>query len=470
MNTKKLLSVAFLALLLGSSCKNDAYRDLEETAENGVQFTSTIAGNSTTRVSGNSWDKDDAIGVFMKQGTGFSNVIAENKKYVTSGNGNFSATGSDIINYPNEGAVDFIAYYPYDEHLSNGIAEVNISNQSNQSAIDLLYSNNATGYNKDSGTAKLDFKHMLSKVELNVTAGPGVSSLAGLTVAYQDIFSQTTLDLSNGNFSPSNSPANILAKVSAGATGTLVEAILIPGAYGSKNVVFTVGGNTFTWKLPANMTLESGMKYSHSIQLRTEEGITKAVSIGETTITDWIIVPGSSHVIDKDKEPIKPIDPVGVEQMFFEEDFGNSGPRANPRARIGAYTDFKNKTVKYSDMYSGEWADIRQTSTMDTHVWFPANRTTGLRIENINAAGYTKLRMTYEQAANGNNANISVLKVNINGVNYPTSGTLGGQNQFSEVAIDGIASAENLTVEVSAQAAENKTGYRIDNIKIFGTK
>ena len=470
MNTKKLLSVAFLALLLGSSCKNDAYRDLEETAENGVQFTSTIAGNSTTRVSGNSWDKDDAIGVFMKQGTGLSNVIAGNKRYSTAGNGNFTATGDDIINYPNEGTVDFIAYYPFDEHQSNGIAEVNIANQSNQSAIDLLYSNNATGYNKDSGIAKLDFKHMLSKVELTVTVGPGVSSLEGLTVAYQDINSQSSFDLSSGNFAPSNSPMNISAKVASGTTSTQVEAILIPDTYGGKNVVFTLGTNIFTWKLPANMTLESGKKYSHSIQLRSEAGIAKAVEIAETTITDWIIVPGSSHVVDKDKGPVTPVVPVGVEQVFFEEDFGTSGPRSNPRARIEAYTDFKNKTVKYSDLYSDSWADIRQTSTMDTHVWFPANRTTGMKIENINAAGYTKLRMTYEQAANGNNADISVLKVKINGVDYPTSGTLGGQNQFSEVAINGIASAENLTVEISAQAAENKAGYRIDNIKIFGTK
>ncbi|WP_149526857.1 fimbrillin family protein [Sphingobacterium hotanense] len=470
MNTKKILSVAFLALLLGSSCKNDAYRDLEETAENGVQFTSTIAGNSTTRVSGNSWDKDDAIGVFMKQGTGLSNVIAGNKKYSTAGNGNFTATGDDIINYPNEGTVDFVAYYPFKADLRDKSVAINVADQSNQSAIDVLYSNNATGFSKDSEIAKLNFKHSLSKVEITVKAGPGVTNLDGLAVTYQNILSQTSLDLASGNLTAPTTATNISTKVTAGTTGSTVEAILIPEVYGGKDVVFTIGTNSFTWKLPTTYNLEAGKKYNHTIELRTEAGITKAVEIGETTITDWVIVPGSSVILDKDKEPIKPIDPVGVEQVFFEEDFGEQGPRSNPRGRFATYSDFKNKTVKYSDLYTDSWADIRQTSTMDTHVWFPANRTTGRKIENINAAGYTKLRMTYEQAANGNNADIAALKVKINGVDYPTSGTLGGQNQFSEVAINGIASAANLTVEISAQAAENKAGYRIDNIKIFGTK
>src|SRR5690606_30578999 len=168
-------------------------------AENGVQFTSTIAGNSTTRVSGNSWDKDDAIGVFMKQGTGLSNVIAGNKKYSTAGNGNFTATGDDIINYPNEGTVDFVAYYPFKADLRDNSVAINVADQSNQSAIDVLYSNNATGFSKDSEIAKLNFKHSLSKVEITVKAGPGVTNLDGLAVTYQNILSQTSLDLASGN-------------------------------------------------------------------------------------------------------------------------------------------------------------------------------------------------------------------------------------------------------------------------------
>ena len=44
-----------------------------------AQFTSSIGGTPTTRVTGNTWDSKDAIGVFMKQGNGLSNVLASNK-------------------------------------------------------------------------------------------------------------------------------------------------------------------------------------------------------------------------------------------------------------------------------------------------------------------------------------------------------------------------------------------------------
>src|SRR5690606_11023013 len=188
--------------------------------------------------------------------------------------GNFTATGDDIINYPNEGTVDFVAYYPFKADLRDNSVAINVADQSNQSAIDVLYSNNATGFSKDSGIAKLNFKHSLSKVEITVKAGPGVTNLDGLAVTYQNILSQTSLDLASGNLTAPTTATNISTKVTAGTTGSTVEAILIPEVYGGKDVVFTIGTNSFTWKLPTTYNLEAGKKYNHTIELRTEAGIT----------------------------------------------------------------------------------------------------------------------------------------------------------------------------------------------------
>lgn len=81
------LSTAFALALLVQSCKNDDYRDQGPgMGGNGkAQFTSSIGGTPATRVTGNTWDSKDAIGVFMKQGTGLSNVLASNKNIQQKG-------------------------------------------------------------------------------------------------------------------------------------------------------------------------------------------------------------------------------------------------------------------------------------------------------------------------------------------------------------------------------------------------
>jgi len=121
----------------------------------------------------------------MKTGSGLSNALASNKQYVTtSGDGNFKATSAtEEISYPADGSnVDFIAYYPYQTTISNNVYPVNVSDQTQQNKIDFMYANNVTGANKNTANAQLQFSHKLSKVNLTITAGKGVSTLSGLTV------------------------------------------------------------------------------------------------------------------------------------------------------------------------------------------------------------------------------------------------------------------------------------------------
>ncbi|EEI90593.1 hypothetical protein HMPREF0765_3757 [Sphingobacterium spiritivorum ATCC 33300] len=80
MKKNQFLGAALALIVLGHSCKNDDYRDLGNKDNSQVQFTSAIAGSVGTRVTGNAWDGNDAIGVFMKQGNGLANPLAANKK------------------------------------------------------------------------------------------------------------------------------------------------------------------------------------------------------------------------------------------------------------------------------------------------------------------------------------------------------------------------------------------------------
>ncbi len=78
----------------------------------------------------------------------------------------------------------------------------------------------------------------------------------------------------------------------------LVEAILIPGNYEGKKIVFSIANDNYTWTIPANTKLESGKRYAYSVTLLGS----KAVKLeGNATITNWIAVPsGQVDVIQAD--------------------------------------------------------------------------------------------------------------------------------------------------------------------------
>ncbi|ERJ57203.1 fimbrillin family protein [Sphingobacterium paucimobilis] len=474
MKKKQLLGAALALIVLGNSCKNDDYRNVGPENDGKVSFTSSIGNGISTRVSGNNWDANDAIGVFMKQGAGLASPLATNKKYTTSGNGNFTGQGAEIINYPETGAVDFIAYYPYSATLSGTNLPIDVTTQTNPAAIDVLYANNATGLTKASPTANLSFSHKLAKIELTVKGGTGVPNVNGLQVVYNGINTTATMDLATGTVTGAANAKNVTAKATAGTGSQLVEAIVIPGSYAAKEVIFTLASGTFKWAIPANTSFEAGKKYTYDIQLSTGSTGNEVAVTGAGTITDWTTVPGGSFNVDGDGGTDPGPDPgTGTEQTLFLETFGTAPASKDfPKSRIAEFLDFSEKGVKYSDQDPANYVDIRATSTMDPHVWIPANRTTGFKIEGINTTGATKLKLSYDITANGGGASVKVIKVRANGQELTVpAGSIATSNTYVAVNIDaGIPTGNSLTLEFSTTNTENTVGYRIDNIKLVGTK
>jgi len=470
MKKNQFLGAALALIVVGHSCKNDDYRDLGTNDNAQVQFTSSIAGSVATRVTGNAWDADDAVGVFMKQGDGLSNPLAANKKYSTGGNGNFSGQGADIINYPQTGSVDFIAYYPYTTNLEGAILPVTVADQSAPAAIDVLYSNNATGLTKASGAANLTFNHKLTKVALAVKPGNGLTDVNGLQVVYRNVNTTAALDLATGILSGAAAVQNVTAKTTAQTDAQLVEAILLPGDFSAKELVFTLASGTFKWTLPANTTFEEGKKYTYDIVLLKNDGGNQAAVTGNGTITDWTTVPGGSVNVDIDGSQT-PTDP-GKEETLFLETFGDPDPKASKKDRIGTYAGYTATGVTYSDLYTATYADVRATSTINGHVWLPANKDTGFKIEGINAAGVTNLKLSYKLAGNAVSLPMTGVKVRVNGVELAVpTGVLGAEaNTFSTIDISGIANSNSITLEFYSKETDNTNGYRIDDIKLVGTK
>lgn len=303
MKQNHLIWVALAFMAFATGCRKDKASDFAP----GVRFTSSIFGQVATRVTGNAWDSGDAIGVFMKQGTGLTNVLAANKHYSTPGNGNFMAINdNEVVYFPASGNVDFIAYYPYRSAVSGNKLAIDVSEQNNQAAIDVLYSDNATGLNKGSTTVNLDFMHRLAKVELNVDAGAGTADLVGLTVTFRDIPTTAEMDLATGEIGNPGMLRDVDAKVTVQGDARFVEAILVPDDFGSKEVVFTLPSGSFTWTLPANTRFDSGKKTTYTIFVqRTISGPEVAVA-GSATISDWTTIPVTDPVTVIADHPFDP--------------------------------------------------------------------------------------------------------------------------------------------------------------------
>lgn len=272
-----------LSTLLLSSCGSD--KDSPIPDNNPVIFQASI-GN-ITRASGTSWDSGDAIGIYaLNAGETFPSGVYNSKnniKYTTTGDGTFTAQ-SNAISFPDEGQLSFVAYYPYTDPINNYSYSINVSNQSDPTAIDLLYSNNATSLGKTTTAVSLQFKHMLSMMSLNISIGNGISSLDGMTASIKDLKTSGTLNLADGTISAGTTTESITPVLSGTANAKTLTAIVLPKQdFKNATVSITLNGKTYEWK-PESQELDPSKKYTYSLQLNSS-GLTAIQP--SATIVDW---------------------------------------------------------------------------------------------------------------------------------------------------------------------------------------
>lgn len=254
-------------------------------------FTSDIKGDSS-RAADASWHPNDAIGVFMKkpgQALSGEHVVAANRMYIlkSTASGVFIPTSSaqDIQMADGEKG-DFIAYYPYTAEISaDHKALIKLSDQSNQPAIDWLYSDELKNVGK-TDPKHLSFRHILSKLVFNVKAEEGVS-LDGLKVEMHGMNTKASLNLADGSISPdesSNSPFQ--GRVDASSTPIKAEFLLLPTAKNGEQFVrfILASGQTYDWVVrKSNKPFEAGVRYTYNVTIK------KSTVIGE--LSDYFEMP-----------------------------------------------------------------------------------------------------------------------------------------------------------------------------------
>ena len=190
--------------------------------------------------------------------------------------------------------MDFVAYYPYAASLTGNLYKVNVTDQTKPADIDLLYSNNATGFAKGTtNNPQLQFAHKLSQIVFNITKDATVPSLDGLTITFKGLNTTADFALSDGTLTNEAAPTDIRALVN----GAEASAIMIPAAaLTGVKVVFVLNGKTFEADYPQT-ELVGGSKYTHNVKLSDQNG-QPVITMDAATISPWNEVTGGDINVD----------------------------------------------------------------------------------------------------------------------------------------------------------------------------
>lgn len=298
MKLGKFLFTGSLSLFALAACVSNDDKSEWNDGSQPISFTSSIQGLNT-RAANAEWTAGDKVGIFMKAANGdLSAATAVNKLHTTDKSGNLTAFNADnALYYPTEGgSVDFVAYYPYVTSLTGTTYKVDVTTQTDQPAIDLLYSDNAKDFSKNAaGKPQLQFAHMLSQIVFNVEKDATIPTLNGLKVTFKGMNTKADFSLADGKLSNAGNVADIASKVDVNsATATTI--VLPATTLSDIKVVFDLNGKSYTADYPQN-ALDAGRKYVHKVKLSDRNG-QPVIVMEAATITDWITVSGGDINVD----------------------------------------------------------------------------------------------------------------------------------------------------------------------------
>ncbi|WP_294139327.1 SUMF1/EgtB/PvdO family nonheme iron enzyme [uncultured Sanguibacteroides sp.] len=287
-----LLLMAGLLFIGGCSEEDEITGDGNQTA---VRFNAGITATTRTTNGGDSWKQNDPVGVFMlKTGGTFSkaaDIEASNVKYTVNAS-NGELTTSTPIYYPTGGAaVDFIAYYPYSNSITDDYKyDISVAGQSDPAAIDVLYAK-VQNKNQASGAVSLGFDHVLSKVTFNVKHGTGfdaptIAGLTGATIAGMPASASMALQDGAVTAGANGNIGMLKATTAADGYDATFSAIIVPrGSGAGRKVVFTIGGIKYEGTLPNDDVFEKGNHYTYPVTVNETGVVFGTPSIGRWTST-----------------------------------------------------------------------------------------------------------------------------------------------------------------------------------------
>lgn len=291
-----LLATALTIVTILTACGNDVVQDA--VIDYGPPVMINVSAGIQTRAVNNGWTASDAIGVFSMNGT---TAEYANMLYITGdGDGNFTAaTEEDVVWLPSDGSSrSVLAYYPYNTEC-NGTYSIDVSDQTDQEAIDFMVSPAVNNVNKTQPDVAFVFSHKLVKIQLNIRSGDGITAeqLANMNVTLSNQYTTATCDvLTNADVDVTGTEVSTLSFMTS-ADGTTSEAIVLPASTTEGMLLQfelpEVG--TYSWAISnsANsQSFEMGNRYIYNVN------VGKMSIIVTSQIEDWAAGNGSGEDVN----------------------------------------------------------------------------------------------------------------------------------------------------------------------------
>lgn len=321
--TKFISACAVLAAL--ASCSNEHELSQQSAEDTPIRIQANVGGITTraaSNIQGTQFDAGEKIGIFLKEHltTGQTKVAT----YSNPTEGTVNSTTQTKIDlgstqyFPSNGrGVDCLAIYPMKIGLTNIDKNTNSFSVEEDQSTDAKYKASDLMYAYKENTAKgnpieLTFKHLLSKIIVEVVADGSVSNSV-LSDVYVDLLNTnktidiTVDDIDQGTLSSAKS-VTVVGNTSASTTINLgqpsyssgnktgeVAAIIVPQTINSSTKFIKVRLNntggagsdyaTYTYTPTADQTFDGTKSYKYTITIKAG-----SISVSNVTITDWVNV------------------------------------------------------------------------------------------------------------------------------------------------------------------------------------
>ena len=264
MKTRNLLWLS--ATLLMTACTNE--EEISINSSMPIQFNANI---SKSRVSGDSWESGDKIGVFM---SGNGVTPANNVPYVTQAtNGTFQAEGIALSFPEPANDVTFYAYYPYSTEVTGNTLTFNVDGKT-----DVLWANETVqASEQQSNTVELSFNHALSKVTVNPTGFP-----EDIEMTLSETYSQATLDITTGKVTGNGTTGTV--SIPFVKTNETYSAIVLPASNASKTLTITSISASKKWEYTFTVNYQAGYQYAYNASLLAEN---TSIKLESNKIAVW---------------------------------------------------------------------------------------------------------------------------------------------------------------------------------------
>lgn len=309
----------------------------------------SIVGNLqdyATRAHDTEWNAGDRIGVFAYE-AGKTTILKgySNLAYTTVDKaGVFKAANGGVVLTGSEKA-DITAYYPYSDQLQGTKLSLDIKNQADPKALDLLRGKSAVTADASTKTLPVKFNHCLSLVQIRFKPKEGATLPKSIKATLKGATTAATFDVADGALTNGEKKSDLTLSAKDGS----ISLILLPGQV-IDGFEFEVDGTKVPYSFKTPYTLKANTKYTFSFTPNNGKIFLIISADGtEGSISDW----GDEVTFEDDLYYGKADDP-DKPGMGDDPENPAKGVLAFPGADFETMADFGKFGLKDSKIVEGK--------------------------------------------------------------------------------------------------------------------